>query len=75
MDANRDALKVFQMVRSQTLDRLIMTGMGGGYTQPRDLNHVAVWMAIDALKVRDRLDCFNRVIAVWHKWFEDQEWN
>lgn len=65
------------MVRGQTLDRLHMesAGMGGmvAYSQPRDLNHVAVWAAIDALKIVDRLGCFNRVIGVWHKWLSNQE--
>jgi hypothetical protein len=70
---NRDAARVFQQVRGQTLDKIVMTGMGGGYSRPYDLNHLAVWAMIDALKIKDRLDCFNRVIGVFHKWLSDQE--
>lgn len=73
MRENYDAARVFQMVRNQTLDRIVMTGMGGGYSKPFDLNHVAVWAAIDALKIVDRLDCFNRVIGAWHEWLSNQD--
>lgn len=78
MRENHDAARVFQLVRGQTLDRIHMesVGMGGmvAYSRPYDLNHVAVWAAIDALKVKDRLDCFNRVIGVWHEWLKNQDW-
>jgi len=73
VDANKDAARVFQMVRSQTLDRIVISGMGGGYSRPYTLNHVAVWMMIDALKVKNRLDCFNRVLTVFHEWLNNQE--
>ena len=32
-----------------------------------DLDHNAVWAAIDAYGVRDRVDCFERVCRAWHK--------
>ena len=73
MRENRDAAKVFQAVRNQTLDRIVMTGMGGGYSRPYALNHIAIWSMIDALKIKDRLDCFNRVNAVFYEWLSNQE--
>jgi len=76
VDANKLAAKVFMMVRSQTLDKIFMeSGMGGGvaYSRPYTLNHVAVWAMIDAIKITDRLDCFNRVMAVFHEWLRNQE--
>jgi hypothetical protein len=78
VSANKDAAKVFQLIRSQTLDKLHMesAGMGGmiAYSRPFDLNHLAVWAMIDAMGIKDRLDCFRRVIGVFHEWLSKQEW-
>jgi hypothetical protein len=77
VDANKDAAKVFQMVRSQTVDRLHIESAGMGmvaYSRPYDLNHLAVWAMIDGLGIRDRWDCFRRVLAVFHEWMRNQEW-
>jgi len=76
VSANRDAARVFQIVRSQTLDRIHMEGGMGGmvaYSRPHDLNHIAVWMQIDALGIKNRVDCFNRVLTVFREWLSNQE--
>ena len=73
MDANKDAARVFQMVRSQTLDRMYSSGMGGVYSVPFDLNHLAVWAMIDAMGIKEKLDCFHRVIKVFHEWLKRQD--
>jgi len=50
-------------------------GMGGmiAYSKPFTLNHLAVWATIDAMGIKNKLDCFNRVLAVFHEWLRNQE--
>jgi hypothetical protein len=59
---NEDAGRIFMMVRGQCLSRF-----NGKYDVAADLNHLAVWAAIDAYGVRDRTGCFERVCRAWHK--------
>ena len=63
-----DAARIFQRVRGQTIDRLhIEAGPNGvlAYSKPKDLNHVAVWAAIDAYGVRDRIGTFEKIMALF----------
>jgi len=55
---NEDAAKIYQIVRGQivTLGENVI-----------DLNHVALWNAIDRYKVRDPVRCFELVNIVFHE--------
>ena len=56
MEENRDAVKVYLLCRRQ----MIFAGLG----EPVDINHMAVHEAMRLYRVRDRRDCFERVLAV-----------
>ena len=56
MEENLDAVKVYLLCRKQ----LVFAGMG----EPVDINHLAVHEAMRLYRVRDRQDCFERVLAV-----------
>jgi len=66
--ANRDAYAVWARCRQQ-----FIMGFGG----PIDINHLSIWRLIDELKIRNRLDCFEKVSAAAHAEIaailEDQE--
>ena len=65
---NEDAARIFRTVRGQTIDRMhIEAGPGGvvAYSEPKDLNHAAVWAAIDAYGVRGRVGCFEKVLTLF----------
>jgi hypothetical protein len=47
---NEDAARIFMMVRGQKLSN-------------GDLNHLAVWAAIDGYGIKDRVGTFERVMA------------
>jgi hypothetical protein len=55
---NEDAARIFQMVRGQ----VVTAGNG----QVIDINHMAVWAAIDAYGVRDRTGTFEKVCTLFH---------
>jgi hypothetical protein len=57
-EANEDALMVYYLVQNQYI-----MGMGG----PVDINHLAVWEAIDRHKVRDAKGTFRKVLALAHR--------
>ena len=52
MAENRDALRVFFIVRNQ----FIM-----GFNGPITLNHLAIDAAMERMGIKDRQDCFNRI--------------
>ena len=58
LEENADAAKIYQIVRGQivTLGENVI-----------DLNHVALWEAIDRYKVRDPVRCFELVNTVFHE--------
>jgi len=65
-------------VRGQTLDRIhIEAGAGGvvAYSEPKDLNHIAVWAAIDAYGIRDRMGCFEQVLNLFHHLLNERREN
>jgi hypothetical protein len=64
---NEDAARIFQTTRAQCLTRF-----NGESDVVIDLNHVAVWAAIDAYGVRDRTGCFERVIRVFHHFLHEK---
>lgn len=55
LEANRDALKVYLMCEGQ-----FIMGFGG----PVDINQVAVHECMRLYEVRDKVDCFEKVVAV-----------
>jgi hypothetical protein len=54
-EENEDAARIYQIVRGQTIE--------GG----RDLNHLAVWAAIDAYGVKDRTVVFEKVMQLYYQ--------
>lgn len=58
---NEDAAKVFMTVRGQVLTRF-----NGECDVVTDLNHLALWAAIDGYGIKDRAGCFERVLKAWH---------
>ena len=58
---NEEAAQILMVVRGQVLTR-----WNGERDIPVDLNHVAVWAAIDGLGVEDRAGTFGKVCRAWH---------
>ena len=58
-EGNEEALGIFFLVRNQ----LIM-GSGG----PVDLNHLAVYSAMDLYQVKNRIECFEKVLKLASFW-------
>jgi len=58
---NEDAARVFMTTRGQVLTR-----SNGQHDVATDLNHLAVWAAIDGYGIRDRAGCFEKVLRTWH---------
>jgi len=57
---NLDAQRIFYTVRYQ-----LITGPGSAL----DVNHLAIWRMIDELQIKNRLDCFEKVIALCRQWW------
>jgi hypothetical protein len=53
-------------VRGQVLMRTRFTDRGMPYSEPYDLNHLAIWAAIDGYGIKDRTGTFERVLMTWH---------
>lgn len=58
---NEDAAQIFQRVRGQ-----VITRFNGQADVVVDLSHLAVWAAIDAYGVRDKVGCFEKVMALFY---------
>jgi hypothetical protein len=54
-DENEDAITLYSIVQNQWI-----MGSGG----PVDINHIAVWEAIDRHPVRDGLETFKKILAL-----------
>jgi len=63
---NEDALSIFFLTQGQ-----YVMGPNG----PIDINHLAVWAAIDAYGVRDRTGCFERVLNLFHHFLAENREN
>jgi hypothetical protein len=57
MKENAEALRIYLICQGQ----MIRAGMEGVAV---DINHVAVWEAIDRYQVRDGVDCFEKVLVL-----------
>lgn len=68
MPENVDAFKVWAIVSGQR----ILSGMG----QTIDINQLAVWRIIDELKIKNRFECFLKVMQIARYSFrkEHEEW-
>ena len=58
---NEEAARIYRMVRGQ-----VLTMHNGKQDVVVDLNHLAVWAAIDAYGVRDRIGCFEKVLRLFY---------
>jgi len=58
---NEDAGRIYRMIRGQ-----VITRHNGKYDTIMDLNHVALWAAIDGYRIRDRIGCFEKVLTTFH---------
>lgn len=58
---NEDAARIYRMIRGQ-----VITRHNGRHDTIMDLNHVALWAAIDGYGIRDRIGTFERVLTVFH---------
>lgn len=65
---NEDAARIFQIVRGQQICK-----WNGERDIAVDLNHLAVWAAIDAYGVRDRTGCFEKVLNLFHQRLREQD--
>lgn len=61
-EENENALEIFFLVRNQ----LIM-GPGG----PVDLNHLAIHAAMDLYQIRNRRECFEKVLKLASFWISE----
>ena len=64
---NEDVARIFMLVRGQSI-----CVWNGETNIPIDINHSAVWSAIDKYPggIQDQWGCFNQIVHVWHKWNE-----
>lgn len=67
-EENEDVARIFQMVRGQ-----VITRFNGQADVIVDLNHVAVWAAIDAYGVKDRIGMFERILKMFYRFLEEQK--
>lgn len=63
MEENHDAMKIWGIVQGQR----IIAGMTGVTV---DINHVAVWQAIDRYNVESPVICFEKVLKIAKETFE-----
>jgi len=54
------------MIRGQ-----VITRHNGKYDTIMDLNHLAVWAAIDGYGVKDRVGTFEKVLGTFHHFQEE----
>ena len=69
-EENENAARIFQTVRGQ-----VITRFNGQADIVVDLNHLAVWAAIDAYGVRDRTGCFEQVLNLFHHFLAENREN
>lgn len=63
LEENEDAAEIYHIVRGQ-----VITRFDG---QIIDLNHLAVWAAIDGYGVKDRQGCFEKVLKVFYHFLNE----
>jgi len=61
LEENEDAARIYRMIRGQ-----VITRHNGKYDTIMDLNHLALWAAIDGYGIKDRTGCFEKVLTVFH---------
>lgn len=66
-EENEDAARIFNTVCGQ-----VRTRFNGKYDVVTDIDHNAVWAAIDAYGVRDRTGCFEKVLNLFHALLKEQ---
>jgi hypothetical protein len=67
-EENEDVARIFQIVRGQ-----VITWFNGQVDVVMDLNHLAVWAAIDHFGVRNPRECFERVLKMFYKVLKEQK--
>jgi len=65
---NEEAARIFQVVRGQ-----VITRFNGEADVIVDLNHLAVWEAIDRYQIRNKRRCFEKVLKLFFALLEEQK--
>ena len=63
-ESNEEAAHIYQTVRGQ-----VITRFDG---QVIDINQLAVWAAIDGYGIKDRQDCFEKVLKTFYHFLNEQ---
>lgn len=66
IEENVDAAKIYMLTRGQ----IVSVG-----EQAIDINHVALWQAIDRYRVKDPLRCFEMVNKLFHYFLNEGKGN
>lgn len=70
LEENADAARIYQLTRGQ-----IVTWFNGEVDKVVDLNHVALWQAIDHYKVKEPVRVFELVNKVFHHFLAKEREN
>ena len=66
MECNEDAGMVYMQCRGQ-----VITRFNGQNDVVVDVNHLAVWAAIDGYGIKDRIGVFEKVIRLFHHFLNE----
>lgn len=58
IEANDEIIKIFKIVRNQ----LII-----GFDTTIDLNHLAIWKALEKYQIENEVEVFEKIIWLWHE--------
>jgi hypothetical protein len=64
MEENKEAAMIYNLVQGQ----VITAGMG----EPIDINHIALWEAIDRFRISNPLDCFGKVNRIFRHFLKER---
>jgi hypothetical protein len=67
-EENEDAAHIFNLVRGQ-----VITRFNGQTDMIIGINHLAVWAAIDAYRVKDRTGCFEKVLNTFYHFLNQEK--
>jgi hypothetical protein len=66
-EENEDVARIFQIVRGQ-----VITRFNGQVDMIMDLNHLAVWAAIDRYGIKNPRECFEKVMKMFYALLKEQ---
>ena len=67
-EENEEAARIFRIVRGQ-----VITRFNGEADVIVDLNHLALWEAIDRYPIRNKTGCFEKVLKLFFALLEEQK--